>query len=101
MLNIQNYGSSSEDEGENNAEEAKQHSNELLLTHLKAVDPELSIAKKMQICAAPVVMPTVRFKIWCSNLYNLEIFAFFCLKIQWRRLYFYCNSLSDTTVHVN
>lgn len=62
MLSIRNYGSSSEDEEDSNAEDAKQHSNELLLTHLKPVDPELSVAKKMQICAAPVVMPTVRLK---------------------------------------
>ncbi|XP_045493848.1 pre-mRNA-processing factor 17 [Colias croceus] len=57
MLNIQNYGSSSEDE-ENDSETIQQHSNEKLLTHLKPVDPNLSIAKKMQVCAAPVVMPT-------------------------------------------
>lgn len=60
MLNIRNYGSSSEDEGESNAEDAKQHSNELLLTHLKPIDRELSVGKSIQICAAPVVMPTVR-----------------------------------------
>lgn len=62
MLSIQNYGSSSEDEGDDNTEDAKQHSNESLLTHLKPVDPELSVGKKIQICAAPIVMPTVRFK---------------------------------------
>lgn len=61
MLSIQNYGSSSEDEGDSNTENAKQHSNESLLTHLKPVDPELSVGKKIQICAAPIVMPTVRF----------------------------------------
>lgn len=59
MLNIQNYGSSSEDDGDNDTESIKQHSNESLLTHLKPVDPSLSLAKSMQICAAPVVMPTV------------------------------------------
>lgn len=62
MLSIQNYGSSSEDDGDSYAEDAKQHSNELLLSHLKPVDPEVSVGKKMQICAAPIVMPTVRFK---------------------------------------
>lgn len=62
MLSIQNYGSSSEDEGDINAEDAKQHNNEPLLTHLKPVDPELSEGKKIQICAAPIVMPTVRSK---------------------------------------
>ncbi|CAG9559637.1 unnamed protein product [Danaus chrysippus] len=56
MLNIKNYGSSSEDEGDD--EPQKEHSNETLLTHLKPVDPELSVAKTMQICAAPVVVPT-------------------------------------------
>lgn len=59
MLNIQNYGSSSEDEGDTETETTQQHSNEGLLTHLKPVDPGLSLAKKMQICAAPLVMPTV------------------------------------------
>ncbi|KAL0833055.1 hypothetical protein ABMA28_001168 [Loxostege sticticalis] len=58
MLNIRSYGSSSEDEGDNESEVVKQHSNESLLTHLKPVDPSLSVAKTMQVCAAPVVMPT-------------------------------------------
>ncbi|XP_013184540.1 pre-mRNA-processing factor 17 isoform X1 [Amyelois transitella] len=57
MLNIQSYGSSSEDEGESDPK-TSEHSNETLLTHLKPVDPSLSVAKTMQICAAPVVMPT-------------------------------------------
>lgn len=57
MLNIQKYGSSSEDE-ETDSDNV-QRSNEKFLTHLKPVDSNLSIAKKMQICAAPVVMPTV------------------------------------------
>ncbi|XP_053603859.1 pre-mRNA-processing factor 17 [Plodia interpunctella] len=57
MLNIQNYGSSSEDESDTNPK-TREHSNETLLTHLKPVDPSLSVAKSMQICAAPVVMPT-------------------------------------------
>ncbi|CAH0693385.1 unnamed protein product [Chilo suppressalis] len=56
MLNIQSYGSSSEDE--NDQEVVRENSNESLLTHLKPVDPKLSVAKTMQICAAPVVMPT-------------------------------------------
>lgn len=59
MLNIQNYGSSSEDEGDNDKEVVSEHSNEKLLTHLKPVDQNFSVAKSMQICAAPVVMPTV------------------------------------------
>lgn len=59
MLNIQNYGSSSEDDTDNEGESSKQHSNETLLSHLKPVDPDLSIAKKMQVCAAPAVVPTV------------------------------------------
>lgn len=62
MLNIQNYGSSSEDEGDNDTEVAKEHSNEKLLAHLKPVDKNFSVAKSMQICAAPVVMPTVSIK---------------------------------------
>lgn len=64
MLNIQNYGSSSEDDGDNDSATVKQNSNEKLLTHLKAVNSSLSLAKSMQIVAAPVVMPTV------SSFYN-------------------------------
>ncbi|XP_050343328.1 pre-mRNA-processing factor 17 [Nymphalis io] len=59
MLNIKHYGSSSEDESDNETETNQKHSNETLLTHLKPVAPDLSIAKKMQICAAPSVVPTL------------------------------------------
>lgn len=59
MLSIQNYGSSSEDEDDKDTESVAKHSNESLLTHLKPVDSSLSVAKTLQICAAPVVMPTV------------------------------------------
>ncbi|XP_047528503.1 pre-mRNA-processing factor 17 [Vanessa atalanta] len=59
MLNIKHYGSSSEDESDNDTETNQKHSNETLLTHLKPVAPDLSIAKKMQICAAPAVVPTL------------------------------------------
>ncbi|XP_035438224.2 pre-mRNA-processing factor 17 [Spodoptera frugiperda] len=58
MLNIQNYGSSSEEEEDNETETIKGESNEKLLSHLKPVDSNFSVAKSMQICAAPVVMPT-------------------------------------------
>ncbi|XP_049694625.2 pre-mRNA-processing factor 17 [Helicoverpa armigera] len=58
MLNIQNYGSSSEDEEENETKTIKVESNEKLLAHLKPVDTKFSVAKSMQICAAPIVMPT-------------------------------------------
>ncbi|KAJ0178620.1 hypothetical protein K1T71_005395 [Dendrolimus kikuchii] len=58
MLNIQNYGSSSEDEEVNDLETRNQYSNEGLLTHLKPVDPSLSVAKSIQVCSAPVVVPT-------------------------------------------
>uniref|UniRef100_A0A2A4JPL1 Pre-mRNA-processing factor 17 n=2 Tax=Heliothinae TaxID=95178 RepID=A0A2A4JPL1_HELVI len=58
MLNIQNYGSSSEDEEESETKTIKVESNEKLLTHLKPVDSKFSVAKSMQICAAPIVMPT-------------------------------------------
>lgn len=58
MLNIQNYGSSSEEEEDNETETIKGESNEKLLAHLKPVDSNFSVAKSMQICAAPVVMPT-------------------------------------------
>nr|XP_049694625.1 pre-mRNA-processing factor 17 [Helicoverpa armigera] len=58
MLNIQNYGSSSEEEEENETKTIKVESNEKLLAHLKPVDTKFSVAKSMQICAAPIVMPT-------------------------------------------
>ncbi|KAF9798668.1 hypothetical protein SFRURICE_006998, partial [Spodoptera frugiperda] len=58
MLNIQNYGNSSEEEEDNETETIKGESNEKLLSHLKPVDSNFSVAKSMQICAAPVVMPT-------------------------------------------
>lgn len=58
MLNIQNYGSSSEEEEDNEAETIKGESNEKLLSHLKPVDSNFSVAKSMQVCAAPIVMPT-------------------------------------------
>lgn len=58
MLSIQNYGSSSEDDDDNESEGTKVETNEKLLTHLKPIDPSLSVAKSMQIVAAPVVMPT-------------------------------------------
>lgn len=59
MLNIQNYGSSSEDDDDTESGIEKQNSNETLLTHFKPVDPNLSVAKKMEISAAPVIVPTV------------------------------------------
>lgn len=73
MLNIQSYGSSSEDEDEQESEVVAQNSNETLLTHLKPVDPNLSVAKSMQVCAAPVVMPTVSIFNLPANLYRFNI----------------------------
>ncbi|XP_034829962.1 pre-mRNA-processing factor 17 [Maniola hyperantus] len=59
MLNIKNYGSSSEDDSDiEEANMQKGQSNETLLKHLKPVDPSISLAKKMEICAAPLVTPT-------------------------------------------
>ncbi|XP_045765768.1 pre-mRNA-processing factor 17 [Maniola jurtina] len=59
MLNIKNYGSSSEDDSDNEETNTPEGtSNETLLTHLKPVDPSISLAKKMEICAAPLVTPT-------------------------------------------
>lgn len=69
MLNLQNYGSSSEDEDDNDIETRKQNSNEGLLTHLKPVDPSLSVAKTIQICSAPVVVPTVSINDLCRLSY--------------------------------
>lgn len=76
MLNIQNYGSSSEEEEDNETEAIIGESNEKLLAHLKPVNTNFSVAKSMQICAAPVVMPTV------SNLIN------FVLKSCYLKLFF-------------
>lgn len=58
MLNLQNYGSSSEEEIDDNNVELGQN-NEKLLNHLKPVDPKLSVANKIVVCATPAVMPTV------------------------------------------
>lgn len=58
MLSIKNYGSSSEEEDDKDTDRPLENSNEKLLTHLKPVDSNFSVAKSMQICAAPVVMPT-------------------------------------------
>lgn len=63
MLNIKSYGSSSEDDDSDNEETSTVQSNESLITHLKPVDPGLSLVKKMEICAAPVVTPTVSSKV--------------------------------------
>ncbi len=52
MLNLQNYGSSSESESENEKIEA-------LTSHLKPIDKTLSIAKSLAIEAAPIVVPVV------------------------------------------
>ncbi|CAH2244805.1 jg5155 [Pararge aegeria aegeria] len=57
MFNIKNYGSSSEDDSENEGTNTE-NSNETMLTHLKPVDSSLSLAKKMEICSAPLVTPT-------------------------------------------
>lgn len=93
MLSIQNYGSSSEDEGDCSAKDAKQHSNESLLTHLKPVDPELSVGKKMQICAAPIVMPTVRSKFYIYNFLTSKYCVTFDSMLM--QLHF-CNLNSNT-----
>ena len=50
MLNIQSYGSSSEGESEN----------EEKLLHLKPISAEYSVAKSLQIQAAPLVVPKER-----------------------------------------
>lgn len=54
MLNLQNYGSSSESDSES-------EKNEELPSHLKPIDKTLSIATSMAIEAAPIVVPVVRF----------------------------------------
>lgn len=57
MLNLQHYGSSSDEETESESTFGV-NSTEKLLEHFKPVNSSLSIASKMQICAAPVVLPT-------------------------------------------
>lgn len=67
MLGIQNYGSSSEEEhseneeipkadGEKSTTEATKRKEEMP-DHLKPVDPKLSVAKSLAVCAAPEVVP--------------------------------------------
>lgn len=77
MLNIKKYGSSSEDESDDT--ETNQFSNEALLTHLKPVDPSLSVAKTMQVCAAPAVVPTVRNINTSILKFSFEKFCLCCL----------------------
>lgn len=58
MLALQEYASSSDDENvkENSEEKVDNEDN-----HLKPIEnPEYSIKKQLQICAAPLVVPTVR-----------------------------------------
>lgn len=55
MLNLQNYGNSSESETETEKLDA-------LTSHLKPVDKELSVVKTMPLVSiAPVVVPTVSY----------------------------------------
>lgn len=58
MLGIQNYGSSSDSEVDETTEEVTSDShNTDAVAHLKPVDPALSIAKSLAVCAAPEVVP--------------------------------------------
>lgn len=55
MLSLQEYGSSDEDEKQGSPEAAANSD-----LHLKPIeDPQFSIKSQLQICAAPVVLPTV------------------------------------------
>lgn len=60
MLSLQDYGSSSSDEESNSAETNAQSLSDI---HLKPVEnSEFSVKKQLQVCAAPVVLPTVSIK---------------------------------------
>lgn len=54
MLQLQNYGSSSETESDTEI-------NADLTSHLKPVDKKFSVGKSLEICAAPIVVPMVSF----------------------------------------
>lgn len=59
MLALQNYGSSDEemDSNESSKTQSEEHSE-----HLKPITPEnaeYSLQNSLQICAAPIVVPTV------------------------------------------
>ncbi|XP_037948988.1 pre-mRNA-processing factor 17 [Teleopsis dalmanni] len=56
MLNIQNYGSSSGSDNEND-EKLSEVKKVRETSHLKPIDPKLSIAKTLAVCAAPEVVP--------------------------------------------
>lgn len=59
MLGLVNYGSSSEGEHSENEEVPKGSEKKSQETpdHLKPVDPKLSVAKSLAVCAAPEVVP--------------------------------------------
>ncbi|XP_075148681.1 pre-mRNA-processing factor 17 [Haematobia irritans] len=58
MLGLQNYGSSSEGE-HSDSEESKDNNTKTNETpdYLKPIDPKLSVAKTLAVCAAPEVVP--------------------------------------------
>lgn len=59
MLNIQSYGSSSEGDSENEEKSTNKAKTEELL-HLKPISTEYSVAKSLQVQAAPLVVPVER-----------------------------------------
>lgn len=59
MLALQEYASSSDDENVSNDNEDTKNV-ETEANHLKPIEnPEFSVKKQLQICAAPLVVPTV------------------------------------------
>ena len=59
MLNLQSYGSSSEGDSESDEKSTGEVKTEELL-HLKPISIEYSIAKSLQVQAAPLVVPQER-----------------------------------------
>jgi hypothetical protein len=63
MLQLQNYANSSSEASSTESENENDEKN----AHLKPIDPSFSVAKSLQICAAPVVVPIVSARIIASS----------------------------------
>lgn len=59
MLALKAYGSGSDDDEERTDENSTPEVNTNLPDLSNEINPEYSVKKQMQICAAPVVLPTV------------------------------------------
>lgn len=69
MLALQQYGSSDEDHEDEIENSQENDSSDAI--HLKPVEnEEFSVKSQLQICAAPLVVPTVSFHI-ITNTYSM------------------------------